>query len=241
MRLRRFNLTDYLPVVLLLTSFMAFGQQPEEEKKDLIIKSKAPLDPARYAEFRGNPYLFNDWVKANIYSNDGYVFEDVIANYNALTNEVEIKFLGDIQELDKRHYSRIEVFNSRNPEMEPNEIADKTILQRGVHPDQFLGYFVLLYNSSDVTLLKSKEVRKEVRTINDYGKNIDINFLVETLKYYLIVDGTSNLVRLKKSNILDQLDKKAELEKYIKQNKLKIKNEASVVQLLTYYNTLSGS
>ena len=210
-------------------------------KKDLIIKSKEPLNPDRYKDFRGNAYLFDDWAKANLYSNDGYVFEDVIANYNALENEVEIKFDDKIQTLDKRHYSRIEVLNEKNPENIHSEVGDKTILQRGIHPDQFLGYFVLLYNSPTVTLLKSKEVRKEVRTINDYGKNIDINFLVETLKYYLIVDGSSNLVRLKKSSLIDQLENQSELEKYVKKNKLKIKNEETAIQLLEYYTSLKGS
>ena len=99
----------------------------------------------------------------------------------------------------------------------------------------------MLYNSPTVTLLKSKEVRKEVRTINDYGKNIDINFLVETLKYYLIVDGASNLVRLKKSSLIDQLDNQSELEKFVKKNKLKIKNEETAIQLLEYYTSLKGS
>ena len=236
---RKFELKWLVLLVAFCLADKTIGQ--EQPKKDLIIKSKEPLDPNRYQEFRGNAYLFEDWAKANIYSNDGYVFEDVITNYNALENEVEIKFDDQIQTLDKRHYSRIEVLNSKNPENIHSEVGDKTILQRGIHPDQFLGYFVLLYNSPTVTLLKSKEVRKEVRTINDYGKNIDINFLVETLKYYLIVDGASNLVRLKKSSLIDQLDNQSELEKFVKKNKLKIKNEETAIQLLEYYTSLKGS
>ena len=56
---------------------------------------------------------------------------------------------------------------------------------------------------------------------------------------YLLKDGVMSRIKKDKSSLLNLLkDKEAALKKYIEDQKLNLKNEASLIELIKYYNSL---
>lgn len=57
--------------------------------------------------------------------------------------------------------------------------------------------------------------------------------------YYIGKDGLAASIRKDKKNILEVLgNHQAELESYIKERKLNLKNEDHLIRLFAYYNSL---
>lgn len=56
---------------------------------------------------------------------------------------------------------------------------------------------------------------------------------------YLLKDGVMSRIKKDKYSLLNLLkDKEAALKKYIEEQKLNLKNEASLIELIKYYNSL---
>ncbi|MGJ8745239.1 hypothetical protein [Polaribacter sp.] len=91
-------------------------------------------------------------------------------------------------------------------------------------------------------IINYNKILKEPYVLNNgYNDSSELKKKYVTIKKYYILtkNDTYVNVKLKEKYILKELeDKKKELKKYIKSNKLKLKNEADVVKLLTYYYSI---
>lgn len=90
-------------------------------------------------------------------------------------------------------------------------------------------------------LIDYKKVLSEPYNTRSSYTNTSLNRKYKKFKRYYILNSNNKyvLVKLKEKSILKALsDKKIELNKYVKKNKIKLKKEKGLVKLLTYYHSL---
>ena len=54
------------------------------------------IDDKRYENFKGSPYMFDDFLNAKIFDNQGEQFENIQLNFNGFTQNFERKFEGEL-------------------------------------------------------------------------------------------------------------------------------------------------
>jgi hypothetical protein len=101
-------------------------------------------------------------------------------------------------------------------------------------------YFVELSKGKARLLLKQgKKFVQERQATSSYAKDQPAKFEDE-ISYYIVTEGNAAIeTRLRAKDVISALpDHKKELAAFVKKNKLKLKTEAEVLQLLLYYNSI---
>lgn len=172
----------------------------------------------------GSPYLTDDFIKGTVFVENEKPY-GAMMRYNAYQDEIQVKGSDGISSLFKREYVwaeiggqsfRIETYNDRSGTSK--------------------GYFVEL-NRGKVRLLKRIErVFKEGQAaVSSYSEDTPPRF-EEEVTYYLIREGSpAEAIRLRKKDVLDFLSSE-EVESYVKENKLRLKSEGEVIQVLGRVN-----
>jgi hypothetical protein len=103
--------------------------------------------------------------------------------------------------------------------------------------DNNVNAFYEVLNDGRISLLK--RTRKKVNEIKAFDSTVAVKRIAEVHDYYLSRKG--ELFRLKKDRktLLALLNDQAEqIEKFINQNKLNIKDETQLISIISYYNSL---
>jgi len=183
------------------------------------------IDENRYAGFKGSAYLYDDWKVGNVYDTKGKAFERVEINFNGYSNEIEIKKGDKYINLDQKWYLKIEVEDKEGIR----------IYHRGIH-DFFKDKFVeVIHQGTSLMLVKKFRVGVTEKEINDVGKTIKIKRFERKEDYYFIKNGKLQNIKFKKKSIIKYLGHKKELERYIKDNKLKLNRLNDLKKVLTFY------
>ncbi|WP_445381344.1 hypothetical protein [Robiginitalea sp. IMCC43444] len=178
----------------------------------------------------GSPYLEDEFKGGRVYVNGDVSLEKPM-RYNAYISEIEI-FAGQKQyaPLLKRAYITA-------------QIGDKTYKMLPYTTDrdlQRVGYFNPL-NEGEVVLLFKPEVKLRQGRVPDtnYGKYVPPTY-IDISSYYLKKgEAPAEKIRLSKKWVLKTLgDQKKALQEYISGNKLNLRKESDVIDLLHYYNSL---
>jgi len=177
---------------------------------------------------QGSPFYNEAFSEGIINTNDNKSFKAYL-RYDAFNDEMQmkqneeiialLKFEKDEVEIDKVVYEVYSYFNEGSNEN---------------------GYFINLTNGGNTRLLlhKGKKYIEGTKAVNTYTKDKPPMFK-DDISYYLMKDNSLNVVSLSKKNFLKLLeDKKSELENYISDNKLKLRDEKDFIQLINFYNSL---
>ena len=187
----------------------------------VVFTTSKTIEPYRYDEIHGSPYLYENWMPATIVGSDGKSYTVLALNLNGLTKELEIKEEDKTREIRPESYIKVTV---------PRD-GHADIFMRGIHPKLGLDLICILYNGDQVKLIKEFTVRKEssASAISSFDK------FVPKSTYYLSIEGQLEQVGLRKKNILKQLDAPAQLEEYLKKTDNSVKSEKELITLLEYY------
>lgn len=208
--------------IALFTSGILFAQP-----KSIFTNAK-PIDENRYQDYKGSPYLFDDWVKADIYVGEEKAFEQLDLNFNGHTNEIEIRKDNQYIELDKKWYSKIEAIT-------PEGLV---VFSQGVHTFFRNNFVEVLYDGEQISLVRKFRVAVTEKEINDVGKTIKIKRFEKRFEYYFIKGDELKNVKWKKKSILSYLGHKKEIEAFLKKNKLKLTSDNGIRQTLIYFESL---
>jgi hypothetical protein len=166
----------------------------------------------------GSPYLLQNWTKGNV----------KFADANPINNVLVTRGKNDLEN----------VFSSKVVEFTLDDSGKQRLFRTGFvksNNQAIPSYLEVLYDG------KTKLLVREVKTvIESTGYNITIvtKNINSSLEYYISkANGPVNLIKLNDKSILTVLDK-PELAKYIKDNKLNLKEIGDVLRLLQYYDTL---
>lgn len=193
-----------------------------------------PIIMKTYTDIVGSPYLSDDWAKGVVKLDNGDTYKDnLYLKYNQLNDELYFRskndetlaFVNSVKEftitygndnvIEEKHYK-----NGFKNIPGANSNTNFEILADGT---------VQLLKRVSVTISESKEFNSAV-----IKKAFERNY-----KYYLIIGNNVSQVRSDKNTILKVLgNKRGEVETYIKTNKLNLKSDSELAQVIKYYNSI---
>lgn len=174
----------------------------------------------------GSPYLTDDFQKGMVYieNEDPY---SAMMRYNAYQDEIQVQGSNGITSLFKRDYVWAEI-NGEKFRIEQYQSKSGTTK----------GYFVEL-NEGRTRLLKryEREFREGQEAASSYSKARPPRFDEKTI-YYLAQEGSpAQEIKLNKKDISGILSS-PDAATFIKDQKLKLKSEEEVLQLLGHLNSM---
>ncbi len=216
-----------LMLVLALGSTIAYGQNidlPTEYINNTTLGGVNNLPD----NVEGSPYANEEFVLGKVYA-EGQDPYNGLLRFNAYQDGIEMKTDKGIITLLKREYLSAEIDGNlyRIENYKNNGAVRKA-------------YFIEKNKGKARLLLRQqKEFVEERPATSSYSKDKPARFNEEN-SYYLITEGNAGVeVRLKSKDILSALpDHQKEVEAFAKKNKIKMKTEEEVLQILAYYNTL---
>jgi hypothetical protein len=220
-----------LPCVLTITYKQSYAQQPgvnfSANSEGLAVNGDL------YKDLNGSPYLFDEWVKGNVQLADGSIYKNLDLKFDQIGNL--LIFLDD-NKSPKRFSVPIQAFTLTNAN---DKDWPRITFRNGFKATDGgteKSYYEVLVDG------KTKLLKRTIKKIVDErptGSLVISKQISVTNKYY--VNNGDKMIKVKRDNksILNTLNgKQAELEAYINSNNLNLKEDAGLVKLLEYYNSL---
>jgi hypothetical protein len=186
------------------------------------------IDHSQYDEIKGSPYLYNDWLEAEVLGTEGKIYHFPLVNFNGFTHELELKKDDRVEELIGSSYLKVTL----------NTGTNKETFLRGLHPEFEQNLVCILYDGQKVKLIKTFDVRVEESVVQTPGAPSVFEKFSRSKNYYLLKDSDLSKVRIKKKSVIAVLGHKSELEQYLKQKKINLNSESALITLLNYYESL---
>jgi hypothetical protein len=188
----------------------------------------------KYEGISGSVYDNTDYLLARITLKDGRVYNDVKTRINLLEQEVNfIASNGQEGFLGKGMASEITYQDNSGSNLEAK------VFQCGFPPidnQNRISFYQILLNDK-TSLLKS--VYKSIQERNNDMSGERFKEFATYENMYLLKEGTMVRIKKDKSNLIALLqDQNQSIKKYIDDQKLNLKNEAHLIALVKYYNTL---
>lgn len=181
-----------------------------------------PLTGQAYMNVKGSPYLLENWEKGSVTVASGKKFENLDLKFDQVINQVIF------QDAD----GNMKAFSQPIVAFTIGKDASEHLFKRGLD-----GIFYEQLVEGKVTLWK-----KNHKTIIDekpYGSASIQRNVLNNNTYY--VGEIAQLTRIKndRKSVLELLsDKAAEVEAYMKKEKLNTKTESNLIRIFFYYNGL---
>lgn len=180
-----------------------------------------PFNVRNYDGIEGSPYLYDDWMNATVKMGNGSVYKNVALKYNERESKPYFKGKND------------EVLEFVDP------VAEFTIDDKGVN-QHFIassGTFYQVLADGNTGLLKQQV--KEIQQSQAFIGAPPTKTFVSADKYFIMKGGQITPLKKDKKAVLAALaNKQTEAEAYIKKGSLNLKNDADLVKLFIYYNSL---
>jgi hypothetical protein len=193
-----------------------------------------PILAKKYVDVEGNPYLADDWLKGTVKLSGGENYQDIPLKYDLVSNELFFQ------------NSKGEPMSFVNPVREftivsPNETGEKHALQfrngyKAADGGTAETFYQVLTDGETPLIKKISKIVVETKPFNSATTTKSFE---RSDVYYLVKDGLPLKIRKDKKSILEFLhDYSAQLENYIKTNKLNLKSDSGLIALISYYNSL---
>lgn len=185
---------------------------------------------------KGSVYLFDEFLKSTVVLRDSSIITDYRININLYTKQLE---LYDEAQIAILNYSKIDKFYVNDKGNKEYYVSCPNLQIQ--YPD--LGdccFIQILYEGKKATLIDKITLDMVPSNYNlalNAGNSFDTYYAKHN--YYILKDGKSLVIRLSKTSILFVLkDKRRELNNFISDNNLKLKNKTHLIEVLKYYNNL---
>ena len=209
-------------LIFCLLFLLGFGQK-------LIIQNAQEVDPNRYEEIKGSPYLFKGWGNATLIGLKGNETKDIRINYNGQEKQWEVLAEDKHIVLDTRDYKRMHIT--------PPDGGEMMTFKRGVHRKYANEFIQVIYEGNQVKLIKEFIVDKSKQKIENVGKTIVVERFAGKDYYWLIKDDELTHIKMKKKDVVKQLGNGA-IASYIKKEKIDFDKISDLQKLMTYYESL---
>ena len=224
----------YFIFLLFLTSITL--ELTGQSSSTMIFSNSIEYPEDRYKDYKGTPYFFNEWVFADVYSQNGDIFDGLVVNYNIDQKVFEIRNGEEYVIMDPYFYWCVQVKKNENGH-HLNDFQDSILFIRGLMPDDEKKFVNVIYNGPHIKLLRDMNVAESVKTFQNVGQTITNKRFNRKDKYYLVIDGDYGEVKLGKKDIINILGYKDELEQWLKDNNNKLKKDKDFADFLMYAET----
>ncbi|PTX22215.1 hypothetical protein C8N40_10137 [Pontibacter mucosus] len=222
-------------LILLVLSLVFISAYMDASAQTAIVDVMGkPIQAKQYVDVQGSPYLFDDWKKGNVTLADGTTFEGMALMYDQITDEVIFR---NDQGQAQAFLQPVVMFTFSLGEDGVKEA--KRNFRKGYAPvdGASAGAFYEVLADGDTQLLKrySKTIFEET----PYGTATKVKKFQENTSYYVAKADKLEKVKQDKKSILNALpDKAPALEKYMKENRLNLRNDSDIIKLVDHYNSL---
>ncbi len=179
----------------------------------------------RDAHIEGSPYYNDDFVKGLVLLKDSSFYEDVLLRYNAFDDELEVSFREQIFQIPSKDQMIFAVIG--------NDTL-KSVKYLSGNRERWANFYLLA--SGELTLYaKRSKGFKEKEEPKGYQDAQPAKYVNKSDEYYWAKEGeTLSLISNKKELItyLPEIDAK----NYMKKEKLSLRKEQDLIQLVDYYN-----
>jgi hypothetical protein len=230
-----FNITAMKYLKLLSAAFCLSAIVHTARAQFMHQRDFKPISTIDYTNIDGTPYLYDTWQPGMVKLVNGVSSKEKMQlKYNLVDDVVSFKdkesgeamaFVVPVQEFTLNLTNDDELFVRRF------RSGYKNI--EGSTPASF---FEVL---SDGKIQLIKKFNKVVFESQNIGSASKTKGFLDKTKYYLVNNGKALPVKNDKKSLLAALgDKQAQMEDYIKTNKVNFKNDGQLGKLVDYYNTL---
>lgn len=190
--------------------------------------SGSAIDQSRYETIAGSPYMAEEFAEGEVIINDSIRHGKVPLRYNIFTDKMEFKNRHDqFMEVDYSAGQFSFLLNAH--QFEVLEYKDKGKSQNG-HLELLVDGKIRLYRKYNMLFEKATKVRGFETALPDRFVMQDPTFLIA------IADEVPETIS-KRKDLLQKLNQDdPKVEQYLNDNKLRMKSEASLVDLITFYN-----
>ena len=226
----------FTTLLLISLSFTGFSQMETEEELKYKFLTNVPItiNPEAY-QITGSAYENDNFAMGKVYKNGQVVATNVALRYNALRDEFEVKPNLDTPDASAKVMMRhpdiyVKILNKVFVYADPKNNEDRP------------GYYLVLFEGDNADLYKkiSKEFIEGMEATTSLTRDIPSSYKDKTA-FYLLNKNTNIFQEFPNSrNAKFGLfkDKKKELKKYAKENRLNINKQTALLKLVKYYNTL---
>jgi len=186
-----------------------------------------------HAEIEGSPYLSDEWINGLVKFGDGRTYKDIPLKYNQ-ANDV-LYFQNDKKEtltFVKQVADFIITYSSDNEDHVKHFKSGFADIS-GYTTQNFFEVLV----EGTAQLLKKNH--KHIVSESGMALGTTTQKYADSESYYLVIaDKAYTLKRDKKAILAILANKQAELEQFIKTNKLNLKEDRDLAKLIAYYNSI---
>ncbi|PIW05067.1 MAG: hypothetical protein COW40_06230 [Cytophagales bacterium CG17_big_fil_post_rev_8_21_14_2_50_40_13] len=197
--------------------------------------NKPLLISEQYKNTDGSPYYNEEYLPGKIFDKDGKV-RDVVLKYDTYRDEVELLMDGQVILIAQEIYPK---FVIEEIDLELKKVVSREFSNTYVLPGQKKNkYSQVLFSNSKAKILKA--IQTVLVENSDPGfAGLVVNDRFDIKAFYFLVDADNQVTELKLNTnaIVNALPNETELKQYFKKNKIKIKDEADLVELLSYFES----
>lgn len=222
---------------LILTGFSSFGQIIVPGSEEVLAKMRLNRSmegdtEITYANIKGNPYMFRDFKPGKLILRSGEEF-NLAFRYDVYADQMHIKDKNAVYGLiHPEKIAQIVIDSVKFVYAEFENKGNEITASNG-------GYFILKTDGK-CSLLVRKNIRvQDPELPKPYQPAKPAKFINTADTYYLKMQDKNAVKISSKDELLSVLaDKKNEVNRFIKENRLKLKEEGDLSRLITYYNNL---
>jgi len=199
----------------------------EDFYSNTTIKTNIEQNDKYLSNVKGSPYLVDEFKNGDIVTTSNTKYIGIPLRYNAYNNEFE--------DPNKNAYN-LEKSTIKNLQIGDTQFIYKAyVINKNIAGRSY--FEVLLSGKAD--LLKQYHVRFEPeKAPAAYADPIPARFSPEKADYYILFgDEAAQRIDNTKELLSCIPDKKEEIEKFIKSNKLRMSNEKDVIKIIEFYNS----
>ncbi|MBW7466966.1 hypothetical protein ABID22_001056 [Pontibacter aydingkolensis] len=224
-----------IPRFILTSAFALLAVISASAQFAIVDQMGQPFLAKTYTDVRGSAYLYDTWMTGSVTTGKGVTYEGVQLMYDQMADELMFKsekgeaktFIDPISEFSIRSGKSDLKFKER-------------VFRRGFIPvdgaNPYAFYEVLADGPTQLLKRTSKKIFEEL----PYGSSTKVKTFESDSHYYIAKNDKLVKVKNDKKAILKALpDKKTELEAYIKANRLDLKNDEALANLVGHYNDLT--
>lgn len=202
----------------------------DDEKANYLQSSLREIAVARYDKYAGDPYLYKEFKNAIMFDGVGHRFVMENINYNAYSGRLEYKQGENHVSFQPAYFPKVEF------EIEAGNLQSLVL---GLLPD-FPGQFsMLIYKGEKFSMAMHRKIRiMENKGFTTGKKHIaDKQFFPDDSYHLYFTDGWQ-VVSPKPKALGKALGWEIEIKSFIKENKLNPKDQADLVRILEFAESL---
>lgn len=184
--------------------------------------------------YTGSPYVNASYLAGEIYHNNKLIADNIPLRYNALVDEMEFK--PNFETPDSESSALM-----KSPEVDVR-IGNKVFIfvpyQGGIEKG---GYFEVLVRGERYDLFKkyNKKFTPEQKATTSMTRDIPAKFSDNPGYYLVLHDGRFVEISSRPRNFSNAfVGKEREINNYVKEKNLDVRNENHIIQIVNHYNSL---